>query len=240
MAEIFHEKQIVLSDCECDLNGRVKPGSLLRHVQRVSTEHCDAWGLTAQRFEQTGTAFLLSKVSLHVTETMGIGARLRLVTRPAAPRRAVFCRFTEVLDEQGRSAASVDSRWILVDRKSRRILRCAPAELGFPELPESVPSHTLTMRRADGVQPAGAVRASFCRCDVNRHMNNAEYADVVCDALPGAWMAERPLRGLTLAYHHELALEQSMELALGTLPDDGFYLSGTCGEQLIFEANAWF
>ena len=41
------EKEIVLTDYECDLNRRVTPGSLLRFTQQISTDHCDSWGVTA-------------------------------------------------------------------------------------------------------------------------------------------------------------------------------------------------
>ena len=60
------EKEIVLTDYECDLNRRVTPGSLLRLTQQISTDHCDSWGVTAERYAKTGTAFLMAKVSLRL------------------------------------------------------------------------------------------------------------------------------------------------------------------------------
>ena len=234
------EKEIVLTDYECDLNRRVTPGSLLRLTQQISTDHCDSWGVTAERYAKTGTAFLMAKVSLRITGDMQIGDCLRLVTRPAAPRRAIFCRYTEFFDQAGRSAASVDARWILVDRDTHRILRHPPEALGFPAMPESVPTHDFAVRRAPSPEPAGTAAATFCRCDVNAHMNNTVYADIVCDTLPLEQMRARPLGALSLAYHRELRLGEQMELSIGVLEDGGYAVAGRRGSDLIFEANAAF
>lgn len=234
------EKDIVLTDYECDLNRRAKPGSLLRHAQQISTDHCDSWGVTAERYAATNTAFLLAKLSLHITGDMRIGDKLHLVTRPAAAHHAIFCRYTEFFDAGGQSAASVDARWILVDRDTRRILRQPPEGLGFPAMPASVPTHELSIRHAPDPQPAGSATASFCHCDINAHMNNTVYADLVCDALPLEPMRERPLSSLILAYHRELKLGEQMDLTLGTLENGGFAVVGRRGSDAIFEANAAF
>lgn len=240
MQNTIRETDIVLPGYECDLNRRVKPGSLLRHAQQISTDHCDSWGVTAARYAETDTAFLLAKLSLRITGDAFIGDRLHLVTRPAAPRRAIFCRFTEFFDPSGRSVASVDARWVLVSGAPRRILRQPPAALGFPPMPESVPTHDFAVRRAAAPQPAGPAAATFCRCDTNAHLNNTEYADIVCDVLPRQLMQTRPLAALTLAYHRELRLGEQMELSLGRLDGGGFAVSGRRGGDAVFEANAFF
>ncbi len=234
------EKEIVLTDYECDLNRRVTPGSLLRFTQQISTDHCDSWGVTAERYAETGTAFLMAKVSLRITGDMLIGDRLHLITRPAMPRRAIFCRFTEFFDKNGQSTASVDARWILVDRDTHRILRHPPEALGFPVMPDTVPTHDFAIRRAEVMQPAGTASATFCHCDINAHMNNTVYADLVCDALPLELMRERPISSLILAYHRELKLGEQMDLTLGTLENGDFAAAGHRGGDAIFEANAAF
>ncbi len=233
------EKSLTLRDYECDCNRRVKPGYLLRHVQQISTDHCDMWGLTAERYEETGTAFLMAKLSLRITGDAFIGDALRLVTRPAAPRRAIFCRYTDILNAQGQSVASVDARWVLVDRQSRRILRQPPEALDFPALPEQVPTHDFAVKKAPDAAPCGRTAAAFCRCDVNGHLNNAEYADIVCDLLPQEEMVSRPLSSLCIAYHHELRMGEEMDVLRAPL-GGGYYLLGKSGDTAVFEANAFF
>lgn len=233
------EKTVTLCDYECDCSRRVKPGFLLRHVQQISTDHCDMWGLTAERYEATSTAFLMAKLSLRITGDAFIGDTLRLVTQPAAPRRAIFCRYTDILNARGQSVASVDARWVLVDRQSHRILRQPPEGLCFPALPEQVPTHDFAVKKAADAAPCGRTSASFCRCDVNGHLNNAEYADIVCDSLPQEDMVSRPLASLCIAYHHELRMGGEMELFRAGL-DGGYYLLGRSADAPVFEANAFF
>ena len=106
--------------------------ALLKQVQQISTEHCDIFGLDAAYYQSTNTAFLLSKISLLFHREILVGEKLKLVTQPSLPVKAVYHRYTSAYDDQGKEAASVDSRWILVDTQTRRILRKIPENFHFP------------------------------------------------------------------------------------------------------------
>ena len=232
-----YQKEIVVQQYECDIRDEWPVGAILRHVQQVSTDHCDAEGLTTHRFQATGTAFVLAKLALESLRPIAAGSRLRLVTQPSAPQRAVYRRFTSLLDEAGEEVCRVDARWVLIDVTRRHILRTPPEALAFPFQQEEVPSLDLSIPRSTALQPAGEYTAAYSRTDRNGHLNNACYADLICDALPQDLPCKRPIRRMAISYHEELRLGETMALFLGETSGDTYYICGKKEGRRCFEAS---
>ena len=174
-----------LAQADCDLANRAMPAALLRKAQQLAIDHCNAIGLTDDVYLRTGTAFLMAKVALEIYRPIRLGEQLRATTMPSQPKRAVYNRLTTFEDEQGQLAALYDSRWVLVDVNSRRILRQPPEELPIAF------DQTVDKELDFGVErlPVGQGRtilAGYSLCDCNRHINNTRYADLVCDAIDPA------------------------------------------------------
>ncbi len=234
------EKDFVAEQFQCDLNDCFPIGAILRQVQQVSNDHCEHMGMTAQTFAQSNTAFVLAKVSVECLRPIPAGQKLHIVTQPSWPVRAVYHRFTSLQDAQGQEFCSVDARWALIDIQQRRILRTPPESLHFPFLGEVERAHEVSITRAAELEPMGEYQASYSRTDRNGHLNNACYADCVCDALPLEQTAHRFLRKMVLYYHKELRLGESMELFRGQTGPDAWYICGKKEGSKCFEANAYF
>lgn len=241
MIQESFEKNIIVSQYECDFQNRMKPSAIMRQVQQVSTDHCDALGITAQVYEETHTAFLLAKLSLEVYKDIRVGEAVKLVTRPALPVRAVYNRYTGLYDEDGALAAAMDSRWILIDTRTRRILRRPPEGIDWPFIAPVTQEHSLTMEKPDDLESVGTVKVTYSRVDQNRHLNNTEYADIICDCLPIEHFQNGSVKKLVLSYHHEARFGEELTLYRAALTDaPGYYLCGMLGEQNCFEANIRF
>lgn len=127
------EENFIIHDHEADCMRRFTPGAVLRRAQQVSTDHCDTLGLTAQVYEQTHTAFLLAKLSVQWHRQLHTGDEVHAVTHPSAPQRATYYRLTEFYHAcTGALACTIDTRWVLVDTNTKRILRKAPDALPIP------------------------------------------------------------------------------------------------------------
>ena len=235
-----YEKEITVEQYQCDLRDQLSMGGLLRQIQQISTDHCDALGVTAQRYQEARAAFLLAKISVECLRPIAAGERLRIITRPSAPARAVYYRFTSILDQQGREICAADARWTLIDVQKRRILRNPPPELGLPFTAPVERTLDVSIPRPAELESMGDFTASYSRTDRNGHLNNTFYADLACDILPMELISQRPLSRMTLAYHKELRLGQSMELFRAPQGPDGWYVCGALPQGKCFEAHAVF
>ena len=233
------EEDFLIHDHEADCMRRFAPGAVLRRAQQVSTDHCNALGLTADVYARTHTAFLLAKLEVHWYAPLVIGDRVHAVTLPSAPQRAAYHRLTRFFKaDSGALSCEVDTRWVLVDTTTKRILRQPPQGLPIPFTlpPESASKLELTKAP---VQPVGMQMAGFSRCDVNGHLNNTQYADILCDNVPLERICQHGLSRLVLAYHREVPMGHSFLLSRGDV-ENGYYFVGESDGVKHFEANLFF
>ncbi len=229
------EQTVIVTQNECDLNCCMKLSALLRRVQQISTDHCTALNITEEDYVRTHSAFLLAKMSVILHSNIKVGENIRLLTHPGIAQKAVYPRFTEILHEDGSLAAEVDARWILVDTESRKIFRRAPEDLPIDFGNETVPLHDISIPKEKEAEPAGSERIGYSRTDLNRHLNNTEYADIICDHLPLEEMCEKAVERFVIHYHQEVKMGESVEIFRKNR-EEGWYVSGTVEAKNSFEA----
>lgn len=225
-----------VTSADCDLKRRMTPGALLRLCQNIATDHCTALGLTSEYYAQNHLAFLLAKISCRWNRPIYLDERITLCTRPEAAKRASYKRITEVRDAAGEEIALVDSRWVLVDTDSRRILR-RPTE-GIAALPfaETVERELpFRLPRPDAAEVLWECRASYSQCDQNGHINNTRYIDLACDALPLEQISETPLETLCVTYHSEIPAGQTYTVERAQLTGRDWYIACNQPQKRCFE-----
>lgn len=226
---------MVVTQNECDLNARMRLAALLRRVQQISTDHCTNLGITDEDYKRTHSGFLLAKMSVEVYEDIKVGDEIRLLTHPGIAQKAVYPRYTEIFHKDGRLAAAVDARWILVDTESKRILRRCPEDLPIDFGNETVTMHDISIPKVKDAEQAGEVPVSYSRCDINRHLNNTEYADIICDHLPLELVCEKKARKMNISYHNEALLGEKVTICVKEM-EGGWYVCGELQEKKAFEA----
>ena len=132
--------------------------------------------------------------------------------------------------------SAVDSRWILVDTRTKRILRRPPEDMPMPFVQPPVCELDVSLVKGEA-QPVAEETAFYTRCDQNRHMNNTYYADIVCDHVPLERIAAHAPARLAVVYHSEVPMGASFTLLRAQTGENGWYFVGTDGEKKHFEAN---
>lgn len=224
---------------DCDLYRRMKPSALLCYAQQIATIHAEKLGLGDAYYEEHQVAFLLAKQALEITRTPLADERLTYTTYPEGCRRATYKRVTVITDEQGREVACLDSRWVLVDTASRRIVRRQPESMQVQWMEQVERTLDLTISKADELQSAGLRCADYSLCDSNGHMNNTCYVDLACDLLDPHQLQSSALRRVVVSYHREVPYRQNVELLYGAA-EQGLYVTGVRDGLPAFEAYCGF
>ena len=232
-----YSETFCVAQYECDAASRMTPGAVLRRAQQLATDHCESAGISADVYVRTHTAFLLAKVAAEWAKPIPVGTQILAVTRPGAPVRAVHTRCTEFFDEAtGERLCAMDSRWVLVDTQTRRILRTPPEELnGFAGF---AAPYTLdvAVHKPGQFAPCGVQEATYTRCDLNGHLNNTIYADIACDCADAAALLARGAMRFAAVFHKEVPLGASFEVLRGET-ESGLYFCGQSGAGKHFEAE---
>lgn len=218
----------------CDRRGEARLSYLLAMAQQISMEHCDSVGVGGQFFYDRGLAFLLAKLRLEIPRAPIGGETLTLFTKPNLPLRAQYRRRTDFTDGSGQLCCRMDSRWVLVDIESRRMLRHMPDDFNLPFLEAEdmedfrpAPLQNLTLREEM------TVRCSML--DINNHMNNTVYGDIITNLLEHRLMAGERIRSIEIFYHHEALHGDKLSLWCGE-EDNRFFIRANIGETACFAA----
>jgi len=213
-----------------DHRGLLKPGALLRYAQQIATENAEAVGLTDAVYRETHTAYVLAKLAAHIERTPRVDETLTLVTQPEQCKRAVNKRLTRVIDASGAQVALLDSRWVLIDTEKRMILRKHPPQFNgnwAQDVPGELPMKMRKIPAAD-CDTVGEYTADYSRCDMNGHLNNTRYLDILCDALPPQVWAGGEVEDLMIFYHREVPMGETFTLRRAQTGEGEWYF---CGER---------
>ena len=222
--------------------GNAKLGALLRYAQQVATAHAEAVGLDDALYRETRTAYVLAKLALHIARMPRIDEELTLVTQPERCKRAVNKRITHFYDASGEEIVTIDSRWVLIDTDKRIILRKHPpqfADQWAEDVPFELPIRLPRVAPED-CETLGEQTATYSRCDMNGHLNNTRYADIVCDAVPWEVWDRAQIEDFTISYHREVPRGESFTLHRAQLAENQFYFDGEREGKSAFEAQITF
>ncbi|MGD9559245.1 MAG: acyl-[acyl-carrier-protein] thioesterase [Oscillospiraceae bacterium] len=238
---LSYEAPFTVFQFECDPWDRMSPGAVLRRVQEVSTDQCETLGINEALYQRTHTVFLLNKISLEISRLPRIREAVTLATHAYGMKRAVYHRTTALHAQNGEKLCEADSRWLLVDTESRRILRNPIPEFAatFTDEPGEG-AHAMEMPKPGEMEPCQKLRAGYLMCDRNGHVNNAWYADLICDNLPLKTLKSRVPRKMVLSYRIEIAMGDSFEFSRCTMENDSYYFRASVEGRKNFEGFVWF
>ena len=221
-----------------DFLGNIQPGSILRYAQQIATAQCTALGIDDSVYARTHTAYLLARLAFHVARLPRVDERLTLVTQPEAMHHAVNKRLTCIYDEQGEECVFVDSRWVLIDTDKRTILRNHPEEFSnhpwAGKLPRSLP---MRIKKLTDAETVATLRADYSLCDMNGHLNNTRYADIIFNLLPLEVIRTQTVEDFLIYYHKEIPLGQSFRVCRAQMEENKWFFSGWHEDTCCFEAN---
>lgn len=236
MEQFFYTETMTVMNADADFRSLLKPSALLRYVEQVSADHARTFGMTDQFFKDHGVAFLVGKQALKFDRVPQRAEKLTLLTRAEASRRGSVKRITTVTDAEGKQVAMVDCRWIVVSLAENRILR-EPGWTVDGFWNETVEGELpLQLHKCrEGLTSAGEWTVRYSQCDLNGHLNNAFYLDLVCDALPLDVVRKGPVTFASISYHREVPMGETVEVFYAPSAE-GWYIIGKHNSQTSFES----
>jgi medium-chain acyl-[acyl-carrier-protein] hydrolase len=212
----MYTEQFEVYSHDVDARGIARPSSILRYMQEAANHQMrDEKPSYAELFRE-GKAFLLSRIAVETFSPLMQYDKLIVSNWPAGGKGATFYRCYRI-ERAGQCVARGLGVWALVDTRTRRLYRVG--EVSFPNYTQGalVPVDGLRFRLPEEMEAAGAHEVAYHETDLNRHLNNTHYPDLLLDCLPERdthyvagfsihFLAEAPL-GERLTVYRSAALE---------------------------------
>ncbi len=193
----------------CDYNRIARPGAVMTYLQECANLHLETYGPRDTEMRADGHVFVLSRIGIAVHSPLHAYEELTAETWASPSHGYSFFRCHRILrgDEVICEATSV---WALIGIEDKRPQRADTLHLHFDTKPLSafgVPDRIRINR--DLLQKAGEHVVGYRDTDLNMHMNNTVYADVLCAHLD---MKNRYASHLSINYFREAPLGTRLDV----------------------------
>ena len=235
LPKTYCEKTLLLSR-DCDLGGLWKPSAILTAMQETAGMHSHILGCGRETLVQKGVVWVLTRCEVQMEKEARMGSRLSIETFPMPLRRWFFPRYFVFRDEEGAQVGAAGTLWVLFDLEKRCMVAPGDVAGAIPDNSDLTPPLGVPgpVPRLTGETAACARTPVYSELDVNGHVNNARYADWLCDALGLEVMREYRVKTMRLSYAAEIRPGQAMELRL-TRDGLAYHLTGAHEGKTHFE-----
>ena len=220
-----------LRNAEVDLNRRLRLSTMLRMMQEASIAHTEELGAGREKTLDRGLLWVVTLQEARINRMPEYDEEITLESWPGDTMHLFFPRYYRIIGADGAVLVTAAALWVLMDSVERKMVFpedknvAVPFEkTGFePPLPRA-PRHIETTREASFTVP-------FSYTDMNGHMNNTRYFDLMEDTLPPELHTKR-LTKIGIEYRAEAMLGDELTLRWGSEGNDWF-LSGETDKQLF-------
>ena len=214
-----YEREYRVDSRETDPWYNCRPSGVLGFLQEAAT--AAACALHASRDEMLykyNAFWMLARVWYRLDEPLKWGDRLRIRTWHRGGRGASSYRDFDLFVNDAPVGEAV-SLWVLANAQTHKLVRMAGIE-EFQGTDGGALCKTRLLnkvRMPPDMTCAGTRSFRYSDLDVNGHVNNVRYADIVCDALHLERMgAERFVSSLQVGYQAECRVGETVDLTTGS------------------------
>lgn len=186
----FYEKTFKIHSREVTLLRQLRLSNMLGLFQEASISHTELLGIGRDKTLDRGLLWIIAKQSAEIIRMPRYDETVTFRSWPGPSMRVFFPRYYEVLSE-GEVIVRACAIWMLLDENTRTFI--FPDEYGIEidgfltgrELAEPR-STAIYFKKKENLRLIGEepYSARFSHIDINGHVNNCRYFDVVADMIP--------------------------------------------------------
>ena len=234
--ESRYSLKMKVTSYDVGISRTLKPSSVLKIMQEVAGRHLEQGGLNYEYMREQGIVFLLVKLSVSVTKMPGCGDDIKVETWFSCVKGVKYVRDFRFTDDKGNVLIEALTYWVIVNPDTHKILR--PSSFPF-EMPcedvRNINADILHINLPKFVQSMGSRIVRWSDIDCNSHMNNAVYADIICDFYPDG-LGKKEIRRFQIDFDGEAELGDKISIKT-TAGEHGMAVyEGTIGERRCFKA----
>ena len=193
---------------------------IFKYLQETATGQMKAQRPSYNELLSQNKAFILSGIRVDVYESLTADEKITVETWGCPPRGFTFPRSYRILrgDEL---ICEANSTWALVDTRDKRLIKACDVELNYSideplklenQIRFRIPSEiTLSL--------VGEYTIRYTDTDINGHMNNTNYPDMLFNALPNP--ENKVIKSIAISYQNEARCGDYLKLYMGKI--DGKY-----------------
>jgi medium-chain acyl-[acyl-carrier-protein] hydrolase len=210
-----------IASYEADVTGRLSLFALFNRFQELAGNHAAFLQVGYDELQQSHLAWILSRIKVQLIRLPDWGDTVHLTTWPKGIDRLFALRDFSMHSETGEPLALATTAWLLVDLTKNRPQRIEnlPIDLRFPGAPHAIEQTPDKIQLPVDMATAFEKQIWLSDLDINRHVNNAQYAKWIDDCFSAEPFRNRTKKSLQINYLEETPLGDTITV-MKTPQDD--------------------
>ena len=181
-----YEMCIPLRTTDFDRFTELKPSAVLQLFQEAATRQAEEMGIGFGKMFDKGVLWAVIRTRYDVLEQPRLYDEILVRTWPHDPSKFSFLRDYTIKDSNGNLLVKGTSEWVLMSREDRSFVSLLSVYNDNPVYLEdrnySKKPRKLRNFDHEGLEPC-VICPPYSTVDLNGHVNNANYADLLLDAI---------------------------------------------------------
>lgn len=219
----YAEKYTVTSH-DVDVKNNMRPSLIIRCMQETANHQMRDRKPSYYDLFFQGKSFVLTRITLEVFEQIHQYEEVESSTWRCEGGGATFTRCFELVKD-GKIMARAYSQWAVSDHKTGRLYKTSEVDISNYETDEPLDMNIpirFRLPRDIGYNFAGSKIVRPSDVDMNLHMNNTHYPDMLWDFIPD--VMEKQVTSVNIRFKREAALGEEVKIYMGkleySLPED--------------------
>ena len=205
-----------ISSTDVAMNRKLRISALLRMAQDATVEHTTELGMGRDKTLDRGFLWVIIRQVTKIYRLPEYDESVRLETWPGNMMHVFFPRYTRLLSESGEVLAEISAFWTLINAETRQLISpesegiIVPGETTGNEFPlpyEVIAKNIVTDETFEFTVP-------YSYADINGHMSNLRYLDIVEDVLPDSVRMRQPSK-IICEYANEIRFAETVKISYG-------------------------
>lgn len=228
-----YKKSFRLKSADVDMFRRLRTGRLFEFMQEAAISHTEELGAGRAVTLDKGILWVVTLQRAEITRMPEYDEQISLESWPGRTMHVLFPRYCRITDSTGQVIIRSSALWALIDGKTRRFI--FPEDYGVRmdggNMPDELPLPSPVPAKAG--ENSREFIVPFSYVDLNGHMNNTHYFDLIDNAAPAAAAGLVP-HSIEAEYSNELKLGDEVSLQWNA-EDNEYRFTGLSGGKAAFK-----
>lgn len=207
---------------DTDANEIVSPSFIFKLLQETAMCQMKAQRPSYRELLNQNKSFVISGIRVEMYEPLTHGEVITVSTWGCEPRGFSFPRSYSI-ERDGEIVCEANSTWALVDTREKKLVRSSDVELNYyTDKPNELSNPVRFRIPAElNLSLVGEYTIRYSDTDVNGHMNNTNYPDMLLNAMPSP--ENKLIKSIAISYQSEAKVGDCLKIYMGRM-DGKYYL----------------
>ncbi len=209
---------------DVDVNNNIKPSLILRYMQETANHHMRDRKPSYTELFSEGKSFILTRITIEIYAQLHQFDKIQVQTWRCPEKGATFIRCYEI-SRGGEIIARAYSVWAVANRRTGKLCKASEVDISNYETEEPLELRLPTRFRLPkdlAMEKAGEKTVFYSDVDMNVHMNNTQYPNMLWNFIPD--VMEKEVTSVNIRFMKEAPLGSQLEIYMAKtaepMPED--------------------